>query len=88
MSISRKLVYPFSIPMGISYACQTDSTATTTSFSNPNRFTQISNVTADDEDIVVAVNNEGGSPVVQFTGIHVSFNKAFLFRSIETLSYL
>ena len=76
MSISRKLVYPFSIPMGISYACQTDSTATMTSFSNPNRFTQISNVTVDEE--VVAVNNERGSPVVQFTGIHVSFNKAFL----------
>lgn len=66
-SHSRKLVYPFSIPIGASYVCQTESTITVSAFSNPNRFMQIGNSTAPE---VIA--DEVGSPVIQFTGIHVS----------------
>jgi hypothetical protein len=64
-----KLVYPFSVPIGASYACQTDSTVTSAGFSNPNRFLQIGNVT--DEEAVKALTNGEGSPVIQFTGIHI-----------------
>ena len=72
-SHSRKLVYPFSVPIGASYACQSDSTATIGDFSNPNRFLQIGNVT--DVEAIKAIANGDGSPVIQFTGIHVSVQK-------------
>ena len=72
MSHSSKLVYPFSVPIGFSYACQTDSTATTNIFSNPNRFAQISNDTVDEEDVVAR--NDWGSPVIQFTEIQVDLS--------------
>ena len=81
MSHSSKLVYPFSIPIGVSYACKTESTATVTSFSNANRFTQITNQT--DEE-VVALSNEGGSPVIQFTGLQVSHHNTRLANSFHT----
>ena len=65
-------MYPFSVPIGASYACQTDSTVTSAGFSNPNRFLQMGNVT--DEEAVKALTNGEGSPVIQFTGIHVRFS--------------
>ena len=70
LSHSRKLAYPFAIPIGASYVCQTESTLTAGGFSNPNRFMQIGNST---EEEVIA--NDMGSPVIQFTGIHVSVDK-------------
>ena len=66
-------MYPFSVPIGSSYTCQIDSTATVAEFSNPNRFVQMGNVT--NEEAIKAIANGEGSPVVQFTGIHVSVCK-------------
>lgn len=75
-------MYPFAIPIGASYACQTESTLTAGGFSNPNRFMQIGNST---EEEVIA--NDMGSPVIQFTGIHVSVYN-LLFVSHYTMSGL
>lgn len=66
--LHRRLHYPFSIPVGSSYACRTDESSTTHIISNPNRFVQIGNSTGDDD--IIANVGEGG-PVVQFTGLHV-----------------
>ena len=67
-SLHRKLYYPFSIPVGSSYACRTDEISTSHIISNPNRFVQIGNSTGDND--IIDIIGEGG-PVVQFTGLHV-----------------
>ena len=72
-SLPRKLAYPFSVPVGVSYSCRTGAISTTPIISNPNRFVQFGNESVPGPDDNVAELDEGG-PVVQFIGLHVRIN--------------